>query len=479
MRNGWGPTSGPRARVSAALVAVVVVLALVRAALPVGAQTPPTDPPTTLDTTSTTEAPTTTSTSSTVPAGPETPLPGPETPLTTVPDGSPTTTIAGVSAPPTLTPSELSELRVLSSDYELATADEIEFLERYLAAQLQASALGEEVDKLNLTVATVQAELNAAQGRVDAADKELAAVDARLVETEDRLERERTLLRTQAVQAYMGGGSAGGNATAEAVVRAESMNDLSTSLVYADTLVSEQRRSITRVGELKDEIERLLDEADAKQVVAARARDDVAERKAGVEAQREAQELLRSKVQASADLQQLLLKEVSEKRSGYAERISALTRVSDGISETLARRQVGQQLPVPSVGIMLPPIERLQFSSPFGPRVDPILGDARMHNGVDLAGSSGTPIRATADGEVVIASDQGGYGLCIVIDHGSGLGTLYGHQSALGVQVGDKVTRGQVIGFVGSTGKSTGPHLHWEVRQFGQPVNPVPFLGPG
>jgi murein DD-endopeptidase MepM/ murein hydrolase activator NlpD len=67
----------------------------------------------------------------------------------------------------------------------------------------------------------------------------------------------------------------------------------------------------------------------------------------------------------------------------------------------------------------------------------------------------------------------------VVIDHGQGLGTLYGHQSTLGVQVGDRVKRGQVIGFVGSTGKSTGPHLHWEVRQFGQPVNPVPFLGPG
>ena len=478
MRRGWGPSSSPRAGVDAALVAVLVVLALVRMALPAGAQTPPTDPTTTLDPTSTTEASTTTSPSTTEPPGPETPLPGPETPLTTAP-GGPTTTVAGAPAPATLTPSELAELRVLSSDYELATADEIEFLERYLAAQEQASALGDEVDKLNLTVATVQAEQDAAQGRVDAADKELAAVDARLVETEDRLERERDLLRVQAVQAYMGGGSTGGNATAEAVVRAETMNDLGASLVYADTLVSEQRRTIGRVAELKVEVERLLDEADATALVAVQARDDVAQRKAGVETQRQAQELLRSKVQSSADLQQQLLKEVSEKRSGYAERISALTRVSDGISETLARRQVGQNLPVPTVGIMLAPLERLQFSSPFGPRVDPILGDARMHNGVDLAASSGTPIRATADGEVVIASDQGGYGLCIVIDHGSGLGTLYGHQSALGVQAGDKVTRGQVIGFVGSTGKSTGAHLHWEVRQFGQPVNPVPFLGGG
>lgn len=476
MRNVARGRREGRQRSGRGALAVVAIsaLALLVGATGVGAQTDPTDPPTIPPTTG---DPTTTAPTTTAPVGPDSPI-GPDTPLTTVP-GQTTTTIEGVPSPPTLSEDELQELTVLSSDYELATADEIEFLKRYLAAQQQASLIADEVQKLNLKVATVQAELNAAQGRVDVADKELKVVDARLSETYDQLERERDRLRNQAVQAYMGGGSAGGNATAEAVVRAETMNDLSTSLVYADTLVAEQRRTITRVGELRDEVERLLDDAEAKQVVASKARDEVAGRKAGVEAEREAQELLRSKVQANADLQQQLLKEVAEKRAGYAERITALTRVSDGISETLAKRQVNQQLPLITAGIMLPPLEKLNFSSPFGPRVDPILGGARMHNGVDLSAPTSTPIRASADGVVVIAGDQGGYGICTVIDHGSGLGTLYGHQSALGVQVGDEVKRGQIIGFVGSTGKSTGPHLHWEVRQFGQPVNPVPFLGAG
>ncbi len=469
-----------RVRLLGVAIAALATLVLASPVLTAGAQTDPEDTTPTTPTSPVTVPPTTpvTDPGPTTPPGPDTPLPGPDTPIPTGPDET-TTTIEGVPSPPSLSPSQLDELKILSSDYELATSEEIEFLKRYLAAQEQATALKDEVEALNLTVASVQAELAAAQGRVDAADKELAAVDAHLAETNDRLGRERDRLRVQAVQAYMGGGRAGGTATAEAVVRAESMNDLGASLVYADTLVVEQRRSIDRIVELKAEIERLLDDADVKQEVAIRARDSVTERKAAVEAQREAQELLRARVQASADLQQQLLKEVTEKRSGYAERIAALTRVSDGISETLAKRQVGQSLPVPTLGIMLPPLERLQFNSPFGARVDPILGGARMHNGVDLGASSGTPIRASADGEVVISSDQGGYGLCIVIDHGAGLGTLYGHQSALGVQVGDQVKRGQVIGFVGSTGKSTGPHLHWEVRQFGQPVNPVPFLGAG
>jgi murein DD-endopeptidase MepM/ murein hydrolase activator NlpD len=456
-----------------ALVLLLVALVLLRTATGAGAQLEP-EPTTTVPPTlpePTTTAPTT------VPVGPDTPI-GPDTPLTTVP-GQTTTTIDGVAAPPSLSPDELDQLQVLSSDYELATADEIQFLERYLAAQQQATSIADEVHQLDLKLATANAELRAAQSRVDSADKELAAIDARLIETEDELDRERDRLQALAVEAYMGGGSVGGQATTEAVVSAQTMNDLSTSLVYADSLVAEQRRTIERVGELREEVDRLLDEAEAKQVDAQRARDDVASRTSAVKSERDAQELLRSRVQANADLQQQLLKEVTEKKAGYAERITALTRVSDGISETLAKRQAGQQLPAVTAGIMLPPLEKLTFSSPFGPRVDPILGGARMHNGVDLSAPTGTPIRATADGTVVIAGDQGGYGVCTVIDHGSGLGTLYGHQNALGVSVGDTVKRGQIIGFVGSTGKSTGPHLHWEVRQFGQPINPVPFLGPG
>ena len=131
------------------------------------------------------------------------------------------------------------------------------------------------------------------------------------------------------------------------------------------------------------------------------------------------------------------------------------------------------------LGIFLSPIPDPKFNSPFGPRVDPVFGTAAMHNGVDINGVMGTPIRAAADGTVVIAGPLGGYGNCTVIDHGSGLGTLYGHQSSIAVTVGQVVKRGDVIGYVGSTGKSTGPHLHWEVRRFGQPIDPVPFIGPG
>jgi len=94
-----------------------------------------------------------------------------------------------------------------------------------------------------------------------------------------------------------------------------------------------------------------------------------------------------------------------------------------------------------------------------------------------MAIGTGTPIRAAADGQVFIAESYGGYGNAVVIDHGNGLATLYGHQSQIAARVGDQVTKGQVIGFVGSTGNSTGPHLHWEVRIFGEPTDPTSYIG--
>jgi murein DD-endopeptidase MepM/ murein hydrolase activator NlpD len=117
------------------------------------------------------------------------------------------------------------------------------------------------------------------------------------------------------------------------------------------------------------------------------------------------------------------------------------------------------------------------FTSGFGVRDDPFHKGAAMHPGIDLAGSYGTPIYATADGTVVRAGwNNGGYGNMVELDHGRGIMTRYGHMSAVLVHAGDHVTRGQQIGRMGSTGRSTGNHLHYEVRIDGHPVNPIPFM---
>jgi len=149
----------------------------------------------------------------------------------------------------------------------------------------------------------------------------------------------------------------------------------------------------------------------------------------------------------------------------------------DGFTFELALEQAGQPDPI-VLGRIGRPIPDAQLSSPFGLRADPLGGGAGFHPGLDLAAVAGTPIRAAADGTVVTAGDCGGYGNCVVVDHGVSLATLYGHQSVVLVTAGQPVVAGQVIGLVGSTGMSTGPHLHFELRLHGIPIDPLLALAP-
>ena len=129
----------------------------------------------------------------------------------------------------------------------------------------------------------------------------------------------------------------------------------------------------------------------------------------------------------------------------------------------------------PAAGDRVWPAEG-RVSSGFGPRVHPVTGHARLHAGLDIAAPAGTPIRAAAAGRVVAAGRRGGYGLTVDVRHPDGIVTRYAHQSRLLVAPGQVVAAGQVIGLIGSTGVSTGPHLHFEVRTATGPVDPRPWL---
>jgi murein DD-endopeptidase MepM/ murein hydrolase activator NlpD len=123
------------------------------------------------------------------------------------------------------------------------------------------------------------------------------------------------------------------------------------------------------------------------------------------------------------------------------------------------------------------PVDGANLTSGFGIRTDPFRGRAAMHPGIDLAGPLGTPVYATADGVVDRSEwNNGGYGNLIEIDHGQGIQTRYGHLSQRIAQSGQRVRRGDLIGLMGSTGRSTGSHLHYEVRVAGQAINPIPFV---
>jgi murein DD-endopeptidase MepM/ murein hydrolase activator NlpD len=121
------------------------------------------------------------------------------------------------------------------------------------------------------------------------------------------------------------------------------------------------------------------------------------------------------------------------------------------------------------------PVQGLVTGS-FGERIDPFNGEGAFHSGVDIGSSYGAPIVAPADGMVTLTDTMGGYGKTIMIDHGNGISTRYGHLSGFAVTAGQRVQRGDVIGYVGESGRSTGPHLHYEVRINDTPVNPYKYL---
>jgi murein DD-endopeptidase MepM/ murein hydrolase activator NlpD len=149
-------------------------------------------------------------------------------------------------------------------------------------------------------------------------------------------------------------------------------------------------------------------------------------------------------------------------------RVSISHAQLDKLSRTLA--QVPYRTPV---------LGEIELSSGFGVRTDPFLGRPAMHTGLDFRASTGDPVRATANGRVVSAGWAGGYGRMVEIDHGNGLSTRYGHMSRINVKVGEHIHIGQIVGEVGSTGRSTGPHLHYETRIDGEAVDPQRFLRAG
>lgn len=145
----------------------------------------------------------------------------------------------------------------------------------------------------------------------------------------------------------------------------------------------------------------------------------------------------------------------------------------DTIDRLMLLERIVDSLPLGS------PMKGGEFKSGFGKRIDPFTGRFAFHAGIDLSGRQGAKVYSTGSGKVLSAGRDGAYGLAVDIDHGLGLITRYGHLSGVDVQPGDSVKRGQLIGRQGTTGRSTGPHLHYEVRHFNKPLNPHNFLSSG
>jgi murein DD-endopeptidase MepM/ murein hydrolase activator NlpD len=189
---------------------------------------------------------------------------------------------------------------------------------------------------------------------------------------------------------------------------------------------------------------------------------------------------------ASADIVEPVREAQGEVVDNGDSRFKSLFASWTAIERTAPTMGTGEQAevtayssPIPQRGISVPsrmPLEGAALTSGYGMRYHPVLGGRRKHDGVDLAAPSGTPVYATADGVIGRADWYSSYGLFISVNHGASMETRYAHLSRLAVAAGDNVKKGDLIGYVGSTGRSTGPHLHYEVRVEGLAVNPIPYM---
>ena len=191
------------------------------------------------------------------------------------------------------------------------------------------------------------------------------------------------------------------------------------------------------------------------------------------------QQLLAQKneLTAQSSYQKEFIQHLKTNREALESALIQLERDSTSIGQLIRQRSIGDSrgIIITGRGVMTVPVDA-EITSQFGYRMHPILGYQKFHSGIDFGADEGTTIRAAVAGVVIYAQWYGGYGNAVILDHGGGITTLYGHTEGFYVAEGATVQKGQPIAAVGSTGLSTGPHLHFEVRQNGEPIDPAPYL---
>lgn len=184
-------------------------------------------------------------------------------------------------------------------------------------------------------------------------------------------------------------------------------------------------------------------------------------------------------IEKQAEEKKQLYTELEVQRVGYEKKVAVLEETSNEIErlikKIMSERAVKGIKVTQGTGRFIWPV-RGRITSAFGYRRSPFWRIGHMHTGLDIANSYGTPIQAADGGEVIFSGWWDGYGKAVIIDHGKGISTVYGHMSKIYMQKGQNVMKGQVVGLIGSTGYSTGPHLHFEVRRNGTPQNPQRWL---
>ena len=353
----------------------------------------------------------------------------------------------------------------------------------------RVDAIGERlatrIAALDETRATVESALHELEARITGLDRtiggledhlratqqRIASLSERMKIIEARLRRYEALFHERAVLAY----KSGATGAFDTLLSSTSLTDLIARIAYFESALDADATLVGRIKNLEDEMARRRAEVEERKEQIASDKLALQETRSRMAAMRSRQaDVLAARRSAIARKRSLLagvraregrLQDVQRQLAGESSRIEAL----------LAARAAGATA-VPGAGGQLAWPAAGEVTSGYGSRVHPIFGDRRMHTGIDIAAPQGAPVYAAAGGVVAYVGALSGYGSVVALDHGGGLATTYNHLSGSFVATGQRVSRGEHIAAVGCTGFCTGPHLHFEVRVNGVPVDPMPYL---
>lgn len=373
--------------------------------------------------------------------------------------------------------------------------DQLSTVQGQMAEQAQKKSEAEAVignvfEKLRV----IQENLDAANAQYKSISQELTETERQITRTQAELERAETHLRSREKvlsrrirDIYMHGQLN----YLDVVVGAKDFNDFANRVELLRRIVSSDLELISSIKDERDQINQTKQALEEHRETQAKLKEEAAAKK---------EEIAKHKAEQQAILEKAQTDKATAEEA-YAELEASSNQIAQMLRDREAARQAaaaassgesgsdssgdsgsssggddsGYYQPVSGSGQMIWPVNGV-ITSPFGYREHPIFGRQILHSGIDIGVDYGTPVHAADGGVVVEAGWISGYGYAVVIDHGNGTSTLYGHNESLAVSSGQSVSQGQVIAYAGSTGNSTGPHVHFEVRVGGEPVDPNSYL---
>jgi murein DD-endopeptidase MepM/ murein hydrolase activator NlpD len=371
------------------------------------------------------------------------------------------TTASAFAGEPNPDPKSQSELEEAIGE---ATEQEAAAVAQLQATQARRKELEAIADALDAQIAEATARQQAAQREVDRIAAQVAALQVEIDRLQAEIDASRADFENSAATLYRNAGS--GSQVLSVLQFDENPREGISASRYLGDVAREAQAEIDRIGELQDDLDAAQEQLEIQQAEAEKARALAEAQRLEVERLRAEHEPARAAAEAEEAAEAEQLAAISAQKDTWEAQLAALQAEQAALAQGVSRGSGNGPLEWPCDGGVV---------SGFGYRTHPISGTSRMHTGVDINCSYGQPIYAAGDGVVLEAGSRGGYGNAVVIDHGDGLATLYAHQSELAASSGQQVSTGDVIGYVGSTGYSTGPHLHWEVWVNGTPVDPMGY----